>query len=276
MKRQSLVFVIFSGIILVFFGYWIVSQSFNSGVSTGSLGQQQAVQQLADRTNSIFESPIPSQSINWLNATDSVSSDRNSSGALLSDRSNVTDDIAQNLSQDFIAVGGKVSSSSVNDLINKYSNNPQLTSTTSLEFDKPIDIGKLNISSDNSKMAKQSYFNLVGGLLMANLKNFSESEMQQAATDIFEKDDYGVAQQIADVNYQMVDKLSTMPVPSDLAPLHEKLLQSFDNIAYFYTLMVNYKTDPIKFMAAINYFPKVIQEGQELSAQLDNAISNIN
>jgi hypothetical protein len=269
MRRQALFLYVFLGIALSFFGYWIFWGAFKSNPTDSQL--QKKSQDLITKTNSVFQSIPESQPINWTNLPKSslVSNSSNNSWATF----NITNSIATDFSSEFVAKyssGSEIPTSSVNQWIDK---SLAKYSTTTLEFDKPVDEKKLKIIEDNSITAKQNYFNEVGKLFLANLEFISESTMKEAASNVFEKDDYSLAQKIAEANYQVVDKLVLVSVPSSLTELHKKILQSFDNIAYFFSLMINYKNDPVKFMMASNYFPKIIEEGKSISSQLDKFIS---
>lgn len=250
MKAREIILAIFAVSSIIFFGYWAFVGT-SGGISVIS--------------NNLPSASNSSGSSNYNPNTYSGSFNLTQSSQAATSSFNLTNVIAQNLSASFVSeISNNASTTTTNNVI-AGAQLDNLASTT-LDFNKPIDVSKLSVISDNSQSAKENYFKQV--IFATDIRQipFDESTAQQAVADLMQKNDPTQANDFKTKIDAAVATLVKIPTPPDYLYMHEQLITSLENISYFYGLLLNYQNDPFKLMGVKDYFPLIVNQADIASA----------
>lgn len=236
MKTRELTLAIFGVIILSFFGYWAFSGVPATLQSSGNAEKQ------TDNSN---YNP---------NAYNGKIQTGTTPIATSSETTNITDFIAQNLSNSFISnannnpssLGSSSISMSPQDLQTALSQLPK-------DFNKVPSDSELNISDDSSVAARKDYLLKAFNMIVGNFSTLPSGFGDKLITNIFEKNDTALAQQVLDITNKTIDDLEKLEVPRAELSLHKKAITGLNNSAIAYNALINYKNDPFRLLAMESY-----------------------
>ncbi len=146
-----------------------------------------------------------------------------------------------------------------NNIINNLLKDKQ--SGLNIVFD--INDSVLKISSDNSHEAKIKYLNAIEEIGKRNW-NGSNKIYLEVIVDVYQKNNYSSAIQLADIYKNLSDEYLATVVPSDWKEIHKAAIIHFENAETIYRAMADYANDPIKGYFALEMIDSVVNNGTEI------------
>jgi hypothetical protein len=277
MEKQRLVLMAFGVLAATFLGYWMI---FGNAGTISTQGTNSVSSNISANSGSDYVSTasLPQKySFDWIKDTIQKAQGSSNSAQVLSGFKNLTDFVATDLSGSFIANYklGSTSTPSVNTVLNNSQSITTVTSNPQLDFNKPIDEGKLKLISDNSKSAKESYFKNLYSITDVRYFSVTPDVVERSIQSLFQDGDPSLAQSIKGQVDRLISKLYALSVPPDYLSMHKMMINNFQNFSYFYQLMLDYKNDPVKLMATQEYFDQLANDGQKVQGIFNQEFNKI-
>lgn len=128
-------------------------------------------------------------------------------------------------------------------------------------FNWSINEKEIKISQDNSKQAKQKYFETIGEISKKHFNGFNKN-YAEVLSEAFEKKNFSFAVQLSGIYKNIAEEYLNLIVPSDLTQLHKKIIIHLKTAQEIYQSVANFNIDPIKTYFAVEMIDKLVADAE--------------
>lgn len=132
----------------------------------------------------------------------------------------------------------------------------------------------LKISNDNSKKAKQEYFEAIGKISQKNFSGFNKTHIE-ALSELVERNNAYFVIQLADIYKNTVNDYLNLTVPSDLVSIDKKMIVHFKTAQKIYEDIANFNIDPVRAQMSFQMIDKLIINAKTNQGLLENEYQKI-
>lgn len=243
MQKNSKIFIIFVFIIASFFVFWLLFGNREVVGNSQNINETEQKNIILETQNNLIQAnPLKEKFSQFFK-------EKNNDGNNINN--GITQSIGTDLSNDFITAldQNKTSEEDFKTLL-ETKDFSSVAKNIKLEFNQPIDPRRVTILIDNTLQAKKIYLQNIITNINKEFVSFDSNVAEQVINDVFEKDDFGLLNNIIDKTDVVIKNLYAVGVPSDYLNNHIKLITAFENNKYLFYLIKNYKEDPFKLILA--------------------------
>lgn len=217
----------------------------------GAVGLDSGLQYQVNQNRNIVTNPAPT-------------------GETSADANNLTDQLAQTLSQNILQANGSVTSNGTSTIrlpsSDYMSNALDASMNQGLQFpiftDKDIRVGK-----DNSVGAQLAYINNLGKVTDNNFSGFKVS-VTDMLDNFFKQNNSAPLAKYVDIAGNQVNGLLALEVPEQMKVWHIQNLNLWEKKLVVYRAILNFDSDPLKAVLAAKEVDNVITETNDLQKVL--------
>lgn len=246
-------FIIFAIIAAAFLGYWAIF-----GISVTSSEKDNLSPQ--NSSGSFSEKTIPD-----------IGKQPTALGAGESKvKENITEQVARDLSNEFISQGGDFASnpSAMEDVIKSIQDQGKISGISSYLTPEAIGIRQTAIvtvkETDDSPAAVEKYKERYLTLLEPVSKGDFSVSVTGALSRLFERNDSAPVDKIINTYQNIRDGLAGLETPSRFVDFHKKNLTFFENMLVIFHALRDFENDPLRAYAALEIFPSLTQQWTDI------------